>query len=359
MTSIAKSKTRLLFDLLINKKDRKSLIKIFSELIQLFILHRRNPSYYFGRHLYRSNRTNIRDYIPNKLLWSMDPVFNEAALIPVLDNKLFFNYYYGSLNINIPKILIFNHGKQFVVNNESVEVKDSAAFENIVGDLVKNKSNSASVFIKKTYSSYGGANTYRISTDQLPLSKSKWDELYKTISCSAYLFQETIRQHPQLNVINPSCINTIRFDTFIDEKGNVEIMSAYLRTSSNNLHADNGSLGGCLVGIELETGKLKNVGYTSFTKAGGKILTEHPVTKIVFEDFAIPYFEESKKLVIRAAGLIPGLRLIGWDVATGITGPILVEGNCGYDISINDLAFGGYARNQVFMKALNEFKRLN
>ncbi len=353
------NKKRLLFNLLMNKRDRKSLLKIFSELIQLFIVYRRIPSYYFGRHLYRSNRTNIRDYIPNKLLWSMDPVFNEAALVPILDNKLFFNYFYGPLNINIPKILMFNHGKQFVVNNESVELKDARAFEKIVEDLVNTKSASASVFIKKTYSSYGGANTYRISANQPAYSRTEWDDLYKTLSGSSYLFQETIRQHPQMDLINPSCINTIRFDTFIDDKGNIEIMSAYLRTSSNNLHADNGSLGGCFIGIELESGKLKKVGYTSFTKAGGKILTEHPISKIAFENFAIPHFEESKRLVLKAAGLIPGLRLIGWDVATGISGPILIEGNCGYDISVNDLAYGGYSRNPVFMKAFNEFKRLN
>jgi hypothetical protein len=181
------------------------------------------------------------------------------------------------------------------------------------------------------------------------------NELFSRIKDSGYLFQETIHQHPDLNRLNPSCVNTIRMDTFIDQEGHVEIISHYLRMSINNLHIDNISSGGCFVGVNPD-GKLKKFGYTSISKMGGSIFTAHPVTKVVFQDFEIPYFNEAKLFVLQVAKLIPDLRLIGWDMAITETGPLLIEGNDGYDITNNDLSYGGYKANPVFRKLLKELK---
>jgi hypothetical protein len=48
------------------------------------------------------------------------------------------------------------------------------------------------------------------------------------------------------------------------------------------------------------------------------------------------------------------LGIVGWDVAIGKSGPILIEGNSDYDISGNDLAEGGYLTNTNFRKVLHE-----
>jgi hypothetical protein len=353
-SNLTGNKIQLLLNIILHDQERKPIFKIIFELLQLFFLFKRIPSYYFARHLYKKSRTNIKDYMPNKLLWSLWEIFNDLEAANVLKNKLYFNFFYGQFNINMPRILMYNHKNMFVAGNKSFEINRIQDLKSVLEDLLRNQSNSASLFIKKTYGSYGGANTFKISADQLPLSHKLMKDIYNIVSGSGYLFQETIKQHPQLDMINPSCLNTIRFDTFIDRDGKIEIMSAFLRMSSNNLYVDNISSGGCLVGIDLDSGKLKKYGYTSFTKAGGKILTEHPFSKITFENFNIPYFKQAKELVVRAAGFVPNLRLIGWDVGIGISEPILVEGNCGYDITVNDLAYGGYRNNPVFKKVLDE-----
>ena len=149
-----------------------------------------------------------------------------------------------------------------------------------------------------------------------------------------------------------------QIDTFINTDGKIEIASAYLRMSINNSHVDNISSGGCQVGIKLETGKLKKYGYSQIKTLGVKILTEHPVTKTTFEDFSIPFFQEVKDLVIKTAPLVPELRLIGWDVGIGESGPILIEGNSDYDLTGNDLADEGYMANKVFKKVLKEINYL-
>jgi hypothetical protein len=163
-----------------------------------------------------------------------------------------------------------------------------------------------------------------------------------------------VKQHPELNKLNPSCLNTIRFETFIDKDGNIEIISAYLRMSTSNHYVDNISSGGCKVTIDLQTGKLKKEGYPRFGSNGTKLYTAHPVTKTVFEGFSIPFFAEAKALVLRVASFMPGLRLVGWDMAIGESGPVLIEGNSDYAMEGNDLALGGYRTSATFNKVLQE-----
>jgi hypothetical protein len=89
-----------------------------------------------------------------------------------------------------------------------------------------------------------------------------------------------------------------------------------------------------------------------------EILTEHPISKARFENFTIPLFNQVKELVIKAAGLVPVLRLVGWDVAVSESGPVLIEGNSDYDTSGNDLADEGYRANNVYRKVLQEMNYL-
>jgi hypothetical protein len=55
---------------------------------------------------------------------------------------------------------------------------------------------------------------------------------------------------------------------------------------------------------------------------------------------------------------MPGLRLIGWDVAIGESGPVLIEGNSNYEISGSDFLNGGYLANTTFRKVLHEINYL-
>ena len=343
---------------IIKDRDRKSLIRIFKELIFLFFKHRTIPTFYFSRHLYKKGRNNIEDYLPNKLLSYVSNIFNDPSAAQVLKNKLFFNLFYSKLNENLPKTLMYNHKKTFVLNDKYFEINTIQEFEEVITSLINNRSLTKSIFVKKIYDSYGGRNTYRLSSNEQPFDKKEINDIFMKVQDSGYLYQETIDQHPVLNQLNNSCINSIRMDTFIDHLGNVEILSAYLRMSICNSHVDNTTSGGCFVGVSLETGKLKKYGYTSITRAGGKILTEHPVSGTVFENFTIPLFTEAKELVQRIAPIVPNLRLIGWDIAISRNGPILIEGNTNYDITNHDLAYGGYKSHPGFKKVLDELKML-
>jgi len=332
--------------------DRKSIPKLIAELTSMFVKQKCVPVHYFSRFIYKKDCKNIFDFLPDKFLYDIKSKFNDRDVIEVLENKLFFDLFYSQLNVNLPKILMYNHKKMFVIGNRTIEVNNSQDFKLLLSDLISDKRDT--IFIKRTSGTYGGDRIYKISSGQLSGETDLIDKLYKEVSHSGYLFQETVVQHPDMDQLNPSCINTIRFDTFIDCKGKVEIISAHIRMSINNLHVDNVGSGGCSVSINLNNGQLLKYGYTTLFKSGGELLTEHPVTKTVFEDFQIPDFDKAKELVLKVASFMPGLRLIGWDVGLSISGPVLIEGNSDYDITGGDLMYRGLRSNPVFKKALKE-----
>jgi hypothetical protein len=354
---IEKSNMELLNELL-KDPERKSLLKISYELIILLFTYREMPIHYFSRYIFKKKTRNYKDFVPNKFSGKISVLINDHSIKDVLDNKLFFDFFYGKFDITLPKLVMYNNKNMFVHENKAIEINNDNDFTALLEDVFKTGPSLESLIIKKTSASSSGKKIFKLFKSDVKPNSLILKGIYSEVIKSGFLFQETIKQHPDLDRLNPSCLNTIRIDTFINPDGKVEIASAYLRMSISNSHIDNISSGGCQVGISLETGRLKKYGYSLIKTIGVKVLTEHPVTKTVFEDFTIPYFREVKELVIKTAPLIPGLRLIGWDVAVGESGPILIEGNSDYDLSGNDLADDGYMANKTFRKVLKEINLL-
>lgn len=353
---IKMSKKDLFLDLY-KDQERKSFLQIIRELITLSIYHGSLPRLYFSRYLFKKETTNIKDYVPNKFLaFDLKNYFIDEAAIEVLENKLYFSFFYSQFNIKMPEILMYNHKNMFVAHNKHYQLKDSKEFKHLLEKLFSNNPSHDSVIVKRTYWSNGGDKIYKIYRDQLFEDDSTINTLFKAVIEDGFLFQETVKQHEKINLINSSCLNTIRMDTFVDKNGKVEVISAYLRMSTNNAHIDNISTGGCYVGINLENGCLKKYGYTPFTMTGSDLLTRHPISKMVFDNYPIPYFEEAKELIIKTASFVPGLRLVGWDIAIGESGPVLIEGNSRYMAAANDLTEGGYWSNSVFQKMVLEIQ---
>jgi hypothetical protein len=358
LNHVRRSKIEFLGEL-IKDPDRKSLFRMIYEFVYLMMIYKEIPNHYFSRYLFKKGITNIKDYLPNNVLNDKVPLLvNDNNVKEVLDNKLYFDLYFRQFDLALPKILLFNHKQMFVYGDKSVEVKNIYEFTNLLEEIFKDNPLYTSIFIKKTYSSSSGNKIFKLLLHQLKREPGIVKDLYEEVVKSEFLFQETVLQHPDLNVLNPSCLNTIRIDTLIDKTGEINVVSALIRMSTNNLHIDNINAGGCYVSVVSDTGRLRKTGYPSIKNGGVKILTEHPITKTVFENFFVPYFPQVQELVIKAAGYLPGLRLIGWDVGIGEKGPVLIEGNSNYEVSGSDLAYGGYLTNPVFRKVLLEINYL-
>jgi len=352
--SLTLTKNLSLISSFLHDSDRKSFPKLMMDFARLVIRQRCIPKHYISRYMYKKDCENIFDFLPDKFLYELKSKFNDREVIEVLENKLYFDLFYRQFGVSLPKILMFNHKKLFVIADRWIEVNNLDEFRLLLKEIFRDKDSGFTVFVKPTYGTYGGDGIYKIAFGQLSDNSDLINKIYLKVLKSGYLFQETICQHPHLDKLNPSCINTIRIVTFIDRSGKIEIISAFLRMSISNYYLDNTEAGGCAVSINLNTGCLAKYGYKPFSKSGGKRLIEHPLTNTVFDAFTIPDFYKVKELVIKAASFMPGLRLIGWDVGLGINGPVLIEGNSDYNIHGSDKMYGGLRANPVFRKALEE-----
>ena len=137
-----------------------------------------------------------------------------------------------------------------------------------------------------------------------------------------YIVQGIVKQHPDLNAVHASSLNTIRVATLMLDDG-VHVLSSVLRMGVNDSRIDNVTAGGISAGINSD-GTLKKYAYTYYT---GERMEKHP-QGLVFENYKVPSYDKIIETVKEAAQCIGNFRLVSWDMAVDENGNVLlVEAN--------------------------------
>lgn len=178
--------------------------------------------------------------------------------------------------------------------------------------------NTQDVIMAKPYDGVGGHGVEKVYTKDIEDPKAYFDHCIKN---RIYL-EELVHQHPQMNVLCPASVNTMRIMTYYDH-GNPRILWMGLRIGDGIHPVDNFHAHGMVVGIDQATGKLTG----SAINTDNEVFTHHPTTGVQIDGFQIPCFEEAKALVLKAARKSDKILVVGWDVAISENGPVLIEGN--------------------------------
>lgn len=136
------------------------------------------------------------------------------------------------------------------------------------------------------------------------------------------LVEEVIVQHPQAAKIYPYSLNCLRVVTLVVDN-TPHILYAVFKMGNNRHFVDNLESGGLACHFDLDTGKIVGQGHTSALVN----YDAHPETGIPFVGYSLPFTDEVKELVCKAAMVIPEFRYVGWDVCLTPNGPFIVEGN--------------------------------
>ena len=198
---------------------------------------------------------------------------------------------------------------------------------------LENILNNKEAFIKPSWQTSFGAGTYLWREE-----KGKQELLdYINNSKADLIFQKPVKQHEDMAIFHPSSLNTLRIVS-LRIKGEVVILNTILRMGTNNGVIDNFSAGGVIANVDKE-GNL----FASNAQSTGKVLTEHPTTKVVFAGRTIPNFDQVIKSVKRQHNYIPFYRMVAWDFAVAEDGtPILIEGNFpSGQLDLHQLNIGG------------------
>lgn len=252
---------------------------------------------------YYSSRTHIfnKFYIPDNIYYSyIDMHFNNSKMSYGIDNKAL----YDKLLPNLKKpftILRKMNGYYYDNNYKLINFADTK-------ELFDHKD----YILKPSIDSHGGAGIIFFKINECK-------DLKELFSYNEnFVVQEVVTQHETLKKLYPNSLNTIRVISLFLE-GEVHILSSVLRIGIAGSKIDNASAGGIVVGID-QAGYLKKYAYSSKIKSR---FESHPDTKISFEGYQIPSFEEIISIVKREAINFPYFQLISWDFAINEDGEVV------------------------------------
>ena len=138
------------------------------------------------------------------------------------------------------------------------------------------------------------------------------------------LVEEFIQQHPVLNKLSPSAVNTVRIFTQLDDNDDVVLLGCRQRISVNS-PVDNMAAGNMAATIDETTGIINDAGvYSDITKPEEET---HPITGVDIVGLQVPFWKETVAMVTKAAKAHPENRSIGWDIVITEDGPGFIEGN--------------------------------
>ena len=315
-----------------NKSQVKSMISKFMDYLYLFFILKVLPTNY---HLFQfdcRDRKQFRTYMDDpespmlhhklyECLWDEKYYF-------LVHDKYLFHCFCTYHNLPAPKLYgVYRNGVFYVEESNLLDLSLHNNFEKVI--------------VKPIQGAFG-KGIYLISRRQIhSLVKDKMseDHLSEDLDERNFIVQEIIKQHPELNKINPHSVNTIRIITFLTRDDQIEFLAAILRTSSGGSFLDNFSSGGIAVGIDIETGRVKERGFLK--PEYGTTVTKHPVSNIEFHHFQIPYWDQVKKTAARAQKSFHYLKSIGWDIAITPDGPVIIEGNIEWGTTGIQAANGG------------------
>lgn len=331
--------------------NKKPLSQQIKELKALKKYYGYIPYQYIKHLLYLTScEGDIFDYFPPEIVHRYrDRINPREAWSNVIDKRRFSHI---MIQNNLPGVAhLFTVRRDGAIRDRNEKEVSFSEFMTHLTELEKSN------FFIKPFNGGGGSGIHKMTVRDRCLKINATDivnddSLYETLFLRSvhheFIIQPEIIQHELLNRINPASINTIRIDTFIHDDDDVVVVNnaALLRMSNGYTNTDNWANGGIIVSIDLDTGVLDDFGKTK-AKYGRRRVQQHPVSGFRFSGTSIPFWSEVKEVVRSAALILRPLKFLGWDVAIGTDGPILIEANHDFDVFMSQEASRGLRKTPV------------
>lgn len=250
----------------------------------------------------------VKYYMPFDFYYTfIDEYYSNPQHSAPCDDKNFYDLYFPEMK---KPTTLFRKVGQFFLNDKYEPVSNE--------EVVRICKTRKEVIIKKTRFSQGGEGVSFIKTDISDL-----ELLNSLVSIQEqYICQDIIKQHPEINKLNDTSLNTIRIMTLVRD-GKVQVLSPLIRVGRKGSKVDNLTGGGMACGIN-EDGTLKGRVYDQKMQK-----YEYSPQGYRFVDIKIPNFERCTELVSKMAIRFSGItRLMSWDIAVDVEGdPVLIEMN--------------------------------
>ena len=253
-------------------------------------------------------------------------------------DKFYFYLFLSRCGVPTPKVFCFVKDRKILYVDEGFKVDRSKPIRSQLAEFL---SNDMDVFAKPS-DGMMGQGVFRLCVkNSIPFVdgvKHKIDDLIDMLLSADYIIEETIIQDKKMAALCSTSVNTIRLQTVMDKEGNVIPIGAMVRIGREGSSVDNWAKGGVIVGIK-DDGKLKEVGFLK--PKYGTTIKEHPDNHLVFKDYEIPFYHEAVNKAVELHSIMYRSHSIGWDIAITKDGPVFIEGNDRWEISMVQTVHGG------------------
>lgn len=230
-----------------------------------------------------------------------------------------------------------------------------------LGDFRKCVDRAPDEFVLKPVSARGGRGFRKIrksegkifDADQPTRPEELWESLQPDM-VRGVLMEEAAHNHPILDRMNPSSLNTFRVITFhFPDRGWVPICS-YLKVGRENSLVDNSGAGGLLVRIDDDGKTGSAVDFKTQSEH-----SHHPDSGAPLEGMVVEGFAGVVQLAVDASAPFSQMGILGWDIALTPEGPKIIEVNASPSCDYPQVAYGGLVTDEMarILKPRHMFSR--
>ena len=310
---------------------RKSSIQIFFEQLWNVLKYGYVNDFYFtyGFDIKRfRDKSQYVDYSEFRTRRNFYLALSPDVPASVLRNKWVFGLYAKQINLRTPSLYALI---------EKGSVHEPTKNEKISLDAFFKKYNNIDCYCKAIGGECGMSVFHILVEDgviKLNDETVNVVELQRLLGAGLYLLQETVKnQIKEISDIYSLSINTIRLETIRNpHTGEIEILPPLLRVGANGNTIDNWAKGGLVIEIDSDKCTLGKYGW--YKASYGTKTKSHPDTGVVFEGHYVPFLHEAIEDAKKFHRCLPGLHSIGWDIAITEDGPVFIEGNDNWELSL-------------------------
>lgn len=274
-------------------------IRDFIKIMYVRIKYKFEHKEYYYYHLYSKSASEIREFCPKKiqaeLYFKVNTEYGRHLATDKYESYLRFKKYY---------------------NRSTIAYSPSANLVNIE-DEFNSFIESHPKFIIKPLESNSGKGVKIVDS----IGSKNLCESLKTEYKGGFIAEELIAQSKALAQFHPQSVNTVRINTF-NFGDTIEVKFPSMRMGRGEAVVDNANAGGICGGLDLNSGMLIAVGDEL-----GNHYDVHPDTKIPFEGFTLPRWDEVCALSKEIAAEFSECKVIGFDFVLTDNGWSLVEIN--------------------------------
>lgn len=307
------------------KEIQRSNSDLIDQLDKYWNLRTKEHFLYYRLFEKQSNLEEFKKYVPPfKFVNDHQERLQKNINFLKYTDKLEQYYLFNKVAINTPSILCFSdRGTLYDIQKNSISI--DTAYQILC---------SLDVIVAKPLRGSGGYGIVLLT------NKKQCKDFLETIVSKreSYLFQEKINQVDELQLINPSSINTLRVVMCYEHLDSCPLKVCILRMGRLGSFVDNSAQGGISVGINVDSGEFYPIAYGEHIEGGFEV---HPDSKFVFQNSKINNWNTLKKSIIDCGDKLESFKDFAFDVVITNEGIVILEMNFHYGIDHIQRTIGG------------------